>query len=159
MWKYSINSFSVDDYFRCENERLDVEEDEEKWERIKTQVNASIFWHRQTFVFFLHPYQSATYFLCTLKFFWAIEGGAAVWIFLWILFASVTGVCQKFNILDFVLCLLCLYQQQLSAGAVCSIAHQSTSPSQGGGEGGERKQALRDLFVEWYHGPLGIHKR
>ena len=58
------------------------------------------------------------------------------------------GVYLKFNMLDFVLCLLCLYQR-LSAGGVCSITQQS--PSQGGGEGGE-KTGLgggRDLFVEW----------
>ena len=55
------------------------------------------------------------------------------------------GVYLKFNMLDFVLCLLCLYQR-LSAGGVCSITQQS--PSQGGGEGGgENRPWGREGFI------------
>ena len=67
------NTFSTLDlwswpFFRCENERLDFEEDEEKWERLKTQV---LNW----FNILLRPeFSNLVYYLyCTWRFF-TIEG-------------------------------------------------------------------------------------
>ena len=132
-------------FFRCENEKLDFEEDEEKWERLKTQV---LNW----FNILPRPeFSNLVYYLyCTWRFF-TIEGlywaGGFGWIVKGLISFCVKYFCTHGRNLPKVEHAWLCFMLVVFVSAVYQLAafvqlHSLESYSRWGrGEGG-RKQAL-----------------